>query len=143
MFLGFLTIGEGWHNYHHAFPWDYRASEFGSSLNITGFLIDILANLGLIYDRKEASHNMIKNRVMRTGDDTHKVYGTDEGRKAIKTLFNLWEHPLNPTYNSIYSPKLKIINSEGYALVPDELSKNELDENLLSCKNEELKEKPH
>ncbi|CAL7934093.1 unnamed protein product [Xylocopa violacea] len=22
-----LIAGEGWHNYHHAFPWDYRSSE--------------------------------------------------------------------------------------------------------------------
>lgn len=24
-----MTLGEGWHNYHHAFPWDYRSSELG------------------------------------------------------------------------------------------------------------------
>lgn len=141
MVVAFFAVGEGWHNYHHAFPWDYRASELGSPLNVTGFLIDVLANLGWISDRKEASHNMIKNRVMRTGDDSHKVYGTDEGRRAFTTLFNIWEHPSNPTYNSIYSPKPKIINSQGYALIPDELSKNELDEDLLSRENEELEEK--
>lgn len=105
---------------------------------MTGFLIDVLAKWGWIFDRKEASHNMIKNRVMRTGDDSHKDYGTDEGRKAFTTLFNMWPHPMNPTYNSIHSPKPKIINSEGYALIPDELSKNELDEELLSKENEEL-----
>lgn len=143
MFLGFFTIGEGWHNYHHAFPWDYRASELGSALNVTGYLIDIFADFGWIYDRKEASHNMIKNRAMRAGDNSHKVYGTDEGRKAFKTLFNLWAHPLNPTYNSLYSPKPKLINSNGYALIPDELNKNELDEDLLPRENEELKEKQH
>lgn len=125
VFLGFLTIGEGWHNYHHAFPWDYRASELGSAFNITGFLIDIFAKFGWIYDLKEASHNMIKNRIMRTGDDTHKVYGSDEGRKAVKTLFNFWEHPLNPTYRSIYAPKSKVINSNGYALIPDELDERD------------------
>lgn len=84
---------------------------------------------------------MIKNRCMRTGDDSHKDYGTDEGRRAITTLFNMWKHPSNPTYNSIYAPKPKIINSEGYALIPDELSKNELDEDLLSRENEELEER--
>jgi len=138
MVVAFFSVGEGWHNYHHAFPWDYRASELGSPLNVTGFFIDILANMGLIYDRREASSNMIKNRCMRTGDDSHKVYGTDEGRSAFTTLFNIWKHPSNPTYNSIYSPKPKIINSEGYALIEDELSKNEKDEDLLSRENEEL-----
>lgn len=138
MVVAFFSVGEGWHNYHHAFPWDYRASELGSPLNITGFLIDLLANVGLVYDRREASHNMIKNRVMRTGDDSHKVYGSDEGRRAFTTLFNIWQHPSNPTYNSIYSPKPKIINSEGYALIEDELTKNEKDEDLLSRENEEM-----
>lgn len=141
MVVAFFAVGEGWHNYHHAFPWDYRASELGSPLNVTGFLIDVLANLGLIYDRREASHNMIKNRCMRTGDDSHKVYGTDEGRRAFTTLFNIWEHPSNPTYNSIYSPKPKIINSKGYALIEEELSKHEKDEELLSRENEELEER--
>lgn len=138
MVVAFFAVGEGWHNYHHAFPWDYRASELGSPLNMTAFLIDVLAKWGWIFDRKEASHNMVKNRVMRTGDNSHKVYGTEEGRNAFKTLFNIWPHPMNPTYNSIYSPKPKIINSEGYALIPDELSKNELDEELLSKENEIL-----
>lgn len=138
MVVAFFAVGEGWHNYHHAFPWDYRASEMGSPLNVTGFLIDVLANLGLIYDRREASTNMIKNRVMRTGDDSHQVYGTDEGRRAFTTLFNIWKHPSNPTYNSIYAPKPKIINSEGYALIEDELTKNEKDEDLLSRENEAL-----
>jgi stearoyl-CoA desaturase (delta-9 desaturase) len=26
-FVSFLTLGEGWHNYHHAYPKDYKASE--------------------------------------------------------------------------------------------------------------------
>lgn len=140
MVVAFFAVGEGWHNYHHAFPWDYRASELGSPLNMTAFLIDVLASWGWIYDRKEASHNMVKNRVMRTGDNSHQVYGTEEGRNAFTTLFNMWPHPMNPTYNSIYSPKPKIINSEGYALIPDELSKKELDEDLLSKENELLEQ---
>ncbi|KAG4074343.1 hypothetical protein HA402_008752 [Bradysia odoriphaga] len=138
MFVAFFAVGEGWHNYHHAFPWDYRASELGSPLNITGFLIDLLAQIGQVYDRKEATHNMVKNRVLRTGDKSHKVYGTDEGRRAITTLFNIWKHPSNPTYNSLFAPKPKIINSSGYALIPDELAKSEMDEDLLSRENEQL-----
>ncbi|KAJ8944710.1 hypothetical protein NQ318_007923 [Aromia moschata] len=33
--VSILSGGEGYHNYHHTFPWDYRASEMGSMLNIT------------------------------------------------------------------------------------------------------------
>jgi len=67
--------GEGWHNYHHAFPWDYKASEFGAGLNATGFFIDVMAHLGLAYDLREASPDVVKKRAMRTGDGSHKVYG--------------------------------------------------------------------
>lgn len=70
--VSFFSVGEGWHNYHHAFPWDYRASELGSPLNTTGMFLDFLAKWGQVYDRREASHNMIKNRALRTGDDSHK-----------------------------------------------------------------------
>lgn len=136
--VSFCSVGEGWHNYHHAFPWDYRASELGSPLNTTGYFIDFLAKWGQVYDRRSASHNMIKNRVMRTGDDSHKVYGTEEGRNAFTTLWNVWRHPSNPTYNSIHSPKPNIINSEGYALIESELDKKELDEELLSRDNQKM-----
>lgn len=107
-------------------------------MNTTGYFIDLLAKWGQVYDRREASHNMIKNRVMRTGDDSHKVYGTEEGRNAFTTLWNIWKHPSNPTYNSIHSPRPNIINSEGYALIESELDKKEMDEELLSRENEEL-----
>src|SRR6185437_8481143 len=34
------AMGEGFHNYHHSFPWDYSTSEFGWKWNITTFFID-------------------------------------------------------------------------------------------------------
>ncbi|XP_055594368.1 delta(9)-fatty-acid desaturase fat-7-like [Uranotaenia lowii] len=138
MFVSFVAMGEGWHNYHHAFPWDYRASEYGTPLNLTGTLIDLLAKYGAIWDRKTATSNMVKNRVLRTGDKSHHTYGTDEGRSAFTTLWNIWKHPSNPTYNSIYTPKPKIIQSDGYALIEDELKKSEMDEDILQKEAEEL-----
>lgn len=73
--VAFLSVGEGWHNYHHAFPWDYRASELGSRWNITGYIIQILSHLGLAYDLRVASDNMIQHRVKKAGDGTHHKYG--------------------------------------------------------------------
>lgn len=50
----FFALGEGWHNYHHAFPSDYATSEFGwhEQWNPTRLFIDICATLGLVWDRK-------------------------------------------------------------------------------------------
>lgn len=47
-------------------------------------------------------------------------------------------HPLNPSYNSVEKPKVKYLPKYGYALVEEELSKNELDDNLLVKQNEIL-----
>jgi len=55
-FVTILAAGEGWHNWHHAFPFDYAASEFGIStqFNPTKLFIDTCCKLGLAYDRKRA-----------------------------------------------------------------------------------------
>lgn len=29
--VAFAAVGEGWHNYHHSYPYDYAASELGMS----------------------------------------------------------------------------------------------------------------
>lgn len=41
---------------------------------MTAALIELFAWLGLIYDLKTASPNIIKPRVLRTGDGTHHKY---------------------------------------------------------------------
>lgn len=66
-----LTIGEGWHNYHHVFPWDYKAAELGDySTNWTTALIDWFAEIGWAYDRKTVPEALIRIRAQRTGDGT-------------------------------------------------------------------------
>lgn len=60
--------GEGFHNYHHTFPFDYSASEFGWRLNISTAFIDVMCFLGLAKDRKRVSKEIILARMRRTGD---------------------------------------------------------------------------
>lgn len=76
-FVSFIGIGEGWHNYHHTFPWDYRAAELGSKYNLTARFIEILSWFNLAYDLKTAPYDLIKARSLRTGDGTHSVYGME------------------------------------------------------------------
>ncbi|XP_066255554.1 acyl-CoA Delta-9 desaturase-like [Euwallacea similis] len=67
--IAWMTMGEGWHNYHHVFPWDYKAAELGNyKYNFSTFLLDCAGKLGLAYNFKTASDEMIKKRVLRTGD---------------------------------------------------------------------------
>ncbi|XP_036709245.1 stearoyl-CoA desaturase 5 [Balaenoptera musculus] len=62
------AIGEGFHNYHHTFPFDYSASEFGLNFNPTTWFIDFMCWLGLATDRKRATKPMIEARKARTGE---------------------------------------------------------------------------
>ncbi|XP_062125679.1 LOW QUALITY PROTEIN: acyl-CoA Delta-9 desaturase [Drosophila sulfurigaster albostrigata] len=67
--VSFLAMGEGWHNYHHVFPWDYKTGEFGNyTLNITTGFIDLCARLGLASGRKSVSPDMVKRRAAKCGD---------------------------------------------------------------------------
>lgn len=65
-------LGEGFHNYHHTFPFDYATSEFGCRLNLTTAFIDLMCFLGLARDRKSVSKDTILARVQRTGDGSYK-----------------------------------------------------------------------
>lgn len=65
------AIGEGFHNYHHTFPYDYSASELGMRFNLTTMLINFMAKIGWAYDLKRVSPNVLKQRIERTGDGTH------------------------------------------------------------------------
>ncbi|KAL1509459.1 hypothetical protein ABEB36_004190 [Hypothenemus hampei] len=74
-FVAIVSVGEGWHNYHHAFPWDYRAAEFGSKYSLTTFTIDLMARYGLAYDLRTTPYHMVQKRAERTGDGTHIICG--------------------------------------------------------------------
>lgn len=75
-FIAFLTLGEGWHNYHHVFPWDYKTSELGDySMNYSTAFIDFFAKIGWAYDLKTVSQDVIRRRVQRTGDGSHPIWG--------------------------------------------------------------------
>lgn len=71
---------EGFHNYHHTFPWDYRATEHPlyNMLTPTIVFIDAMAMIGQAYDLKTVPHDIIKQRTHRTGDGTHQLWGWDD-----------------------------------------------------------------
>ncbi|XP_044737333.1 acyl-CoA Delta-9 desaturase-like isoform X1 [Chrysoperla carnea] len=67
-----MTVGEAWHNFHHTFPWDYRASELsGFLVNPTMVLLQLFAKIGWAYELKTVSDDLIRKRIKRTGDGSH------------------------------------------------------------------------
>ena len=65
--MSVLAMGEGFHNYHHTFPYDYGTSEWGFRLNVTTRFINTMAKLGFAYDLRTASPSVVAARAARTG----------------------------------------------------------------------------
>uniref|UniRef100_A0A6B2E899 Putative fatty acid desaturase n=1 Tax=Phlebotomus kandelakii TaxID=1109342 RepID=A0A6B2E899_9DIPT len=86
IFVAIYAYGEGWHNYHHVFPWDYKTSEFGTySTNVTTAFIDFFSKLGLAYDLKTVSEDMIQKRILRTGDGSHE-YSRNKREEVLRQM---------------------------------------------------------
>lgn len=68
-----VAMGEGWHNYHHTFPWDYKAAELAYFINITTIIIDLFAAIGWAYALKKASPTLIKAVVKSRGRHAEKI----------------------------------------------------------------------
>jgi len=62
--VSIAAIGEGWHNWHHKYPFDYAASEYGvmQQFNPTKLVIDTCAKLGLVSERKRATGMWARER---------------------------------------------------------------------------------
>lgn len=85
MIIGFLSFGEGWHNFHHVYPWDYKVSELPRYwCNFSIPFIDFFAWLGWATDLKTVSDEMIRKRVLRTGDGTHRYSDEAVGAKTSR-----------------------------------------------------------
>ena len=84
----FFTFGDGWHNFHHAFPWDYRMSEVGKFGGVGVLLLHFLAYAGLVYDLKTASPNIIHEHMKKHGDQTgQKMLAEKENLKTQKKIY--------------------------------------------------------
>ncbi|XP_028032379.1 acyl-CoA Delta(11) desaturase-like [Bombyx mandarina] len=66
--VSIVAMGEGWHNYHHTFPWDYKAAELGVPNNTTTFLLDLFARIGWAYDLKQASPALVRAVAKQRGE---------------------------------------------------------------------------
>ena len=66
------TVGEGWHNNHHAFPSSAYMGLQRGELDPGGFVLSGLAALGWIRDAKRPSRTQIEERRRRKSTDEHK-----------------------------------------------------------------------
>ena len=71
-----ITFEEGWLNYHHTFPFDYKTAEPGDyGLNFTTAFIDFFAYIGWAYDLKQPNKELVRRVVQQLGDGSHTKWG--------------------------------------------------------------------
>lgn len=68
-FVNYISFGEGIHNYHHVFPFDYRINDRPQweLFNPPIMFIHLCHRLGLAYDLKIASPKLVKEVVKKRG----------------------------------------------------------------------------
>ncbi|XP_054153820.1 stearoyl-CoA desaturase-like [Oppia nitens] len=71
LLVSYGAFGEGFHNYHHSFPFDYSTSEMGWRLNFTTFFIDFMALIGQAYDMKRLSKDMVCQRKLKVWSNSY------------------------------------------------------------------------
>lgn len=72
IYVSIIAMGEGWHNYHHVFPWDYKAAELGNYVgNFTTMILDTFHRIGWAWDMKEPSKDLVRRVIEKYGDGTH------------------------------------------------------------------------
>ncbi|KAH9392128.1 suppressor of clathrin deficiency [Tyrophagus putrescentiae] len=87
-----LLAGEGFHNYHHAFPWDYSASELGplDVFNPATAFIDLFAKMGLAYDLKKANTSLVERKLAAVGDRAVTKDGKGSYYKSRVDVLTEW-----------------------------------------------------
>eukprot|EP01103_Thecamoeba_quadrilineata_P017532 TRINITY_DN626_c0_g1_i1.p1 TRINITY_DN626_c0_g1~~TRINITY_DN626_c0_g1_i1.p1 ORF type:complete len:389 (-),score=36.90 TRINITY_DN626_c0_g1_i1:91-1257(-) len=63
-FTALVTLGEGYHNFHHEFPQDYRNALKFYQYDPTKWLIAVFSWLGLAYDLKRFPENEVRKGVV-------------------------------------------------------------------------------
>ena len=62
LWLALLTFGEGWHNNHHHFPGSARQGFYWWEIDLTYYILKLLAALGLIWDLRPVPAGMREAR---------------------------------------------------------------------------------
>jgi stearoyl-CoA desaturase (delta-9 desaturase) len=92
-FVALLTFGEGYHNFHHRFPSDYRNAIRWYQWDPSKWLIALMSKMGLTWDLKKVSaFRILEARLagesLRVADGLNGIGNYPQLQKA-KDLFNL------------------------------------------------------
>ncbi|ALC47547.1 CG9747, partial [Drosophila busckii] len=93
IYVSIVAMGEGWHNYHHVFPWDYKAAELGNyKVNFTTMVLDAFQRMGWAYDMKQPSKELVQRTLEKYGDGTHESKLGASGAPAASSQTQMVGH---------------------------------------------------
>ena len=112
--VSLFTFGEGYHNYHHTFQWDYRNGVKWFSFDPSKWIIKLLSFIGITYDLKETKEYLIwKNHISSIKDQLNESYNKstenckqfyqnkiDLLQKNIDNIFYSWNE-MEKKYNNL------------------------------------------
>merc|ERR1719498_188915 len=99
--VSLFAIGEGWHNWHHAFSWDYAAAELGAlqQFNPTKVFLDCMIFLGLAWSPKRADKVWSTRKARWSAQNHRPVLESLEGpplfRRRVVTFGPSYEDEAN------------------------------------------------
>ena len=101
--LALLTVGEGYHNYHHTFAGDYRNGVRWYQFDPPKYMIWMLSKLGLASDLRTVDHLMIKKKLVQADrnllmEHLEQVY--DERKASLAEKVDRMSERLSETITS-------------------------------------------
>jgi stearoyl-CoA desaturase (delta-9 desaturase) len=79
--MALFTFGEGYHNYHHEFPHDYRNGVKPWEWDPTKWVIWILSKLGLVGNLRRVAREAIESAQLR---EIARASGSVQSRTGLK-----------------------------------------------------------
>jgi stearoyl-CoA desaturase (delta-9 desaturase) len=107
--IAFLLLGENWHNFHHAFPSDYRNGHKWYHFDAHKWIIFLMSKVGLAWDLQSTSEERISARMNLTQDQFRK--NTIQNWESIKIKSTELMESLYSQYKKIETSKQKITSS--------------------------------
>ena len=113
-FVSLFTFGEGYHNYHHTFQWDYRNGVKWFAFDPSKWIIKLLSFIGITYDLRETKEYLIwKNHISSIKDQLNESFNKstenckhfyqnkiDLLQKNIDNIFSSWDE-MEKKYNNL------------------------------------------
>ncbi|KAL7728091.1 hypothetical protein ACLKA6_002237 [Drosophila palustris] len=108
IYVSIMAMGEGWHNYHHVFPWDYKAAELGNyKVNFTTMLLDTFHKIGWAWDMKQPSKELVRRTLEKYGDGTHESQVAGATSSADNTINNTTQKVGHLHYSEVPDPEME------------------------------------